>query len=188
MVNRQGCTLPGKTWEESVASFKRTGQWTDVTTGHASNADVVVMKPGKNGDGLYALCVGTARRGLAPCMPTWCSPIYNETNTFWELKLASSPAGVMDYARQKAEKDIENACKLLEALPQNANRQGLEGLAAQAQAEYSNGRVVEGLSDRAQALPVWAKATRSYTRAQVRAMQVVDAIEPPPTRPEDFGV
>ena len=54
MINRQGCTLPAKTWKESVAFFKKTGQWTNVTTGHASNADVVVMKPGKNGEGIYA--------------------------------------------------------------------------------------------------------------------------------------
>jgi hypothetical protein len=188
MVNRQGCTLPAKTWKESVAYFKRTGQWTDVTTGHASNADVVVMKPAKDGNGLYALCVGTARRGLAPCMPTWCSPIYNETNTFWELKLADTPAGVMEYARQKAQLDIERACQMLASLPQDQNHQPLETLLAHAQAEFNQGIAVEEQSGKGEPLRGLSRATRCYTRAQVRAMQVAEAIQPPPSRPQDFGL
>lgn len=187
MINRQSCTLPAETWKESVAYFKRTGEWTNVTTGHASNADVVVMKPGKDGEGLYAMCVGTAKRGLAPCMPTWCSPIYNETNTFWELKLAENPAGVADYARQKAQQDIQQACTLIENLSQqSAAGQYLASLLEQAQREYSTGMAIESQAA-GQAGPAgWAKATRFYTRAEVRAMQVIEAIEPPPANPEQI--
>ncbi len=187
MVNRKGCTLPAETWKESVAYFKRTGEWTNVTTGHASNADVVVMKPGKNGEGLYAMCVGTAKRGLAPCMPTWCSPIYNETNTFWELKLAENPARVAEYARQKAQQDIQRACTLIETLPQQTKAgQYLTSLLEQAQREYNTGMAVEQQAA-GQAGPAgWAKATRFFTRAEVRAMQVVEAIEPPPANPEQI--
>src|SRR5574339_513930 len=110
MVNRQGCTLPAETWKESVAYFKKTGQWTNVTTGHASNADVVVMKPMRGDQGRYALCVGTAKRGLAPCMPTWCSPLFNETNAYWEVQLASTPEGVTQAAWVKACEYISQAC------------------------------------------------------------------------------
>jgi hypothetical protein len=189
MVNRQGCTLPVKTWKESVAYFKQTGEWTNVTTGHASNADVVVMKPSKNGDGLYAMCVGTAKRGLAPCMPTWCSPVYNETNTFWELRLADNPATIAEYARQKALQNIKLANDLLETqFKQQPAYQFLISLLEQAQQEYAAGSAIEPQTGEQTGLNIWAKATRCYTRAQVRAMQVVETIQPPPSKPEDFGV
>ncbi len=123
-------------------------------------------------------------------MPTWCSPIYNETNTFWELKLAESPAEVVEYARQKAEKDLARACQIIERLPRNAVREPLETLVNQAQSELGQGLSLEAKASTGgtAALPVWAKAARCFTRVQVRAMQVVEAIEPPPSKPEDFGV
>lgn len=189
MLNRKGCTLPAKTWEGSVAYFKKTGEWTDVTTGHASNADVVVMKPGTNGDGLYALCVGTAKRGLAPCMPTWCSPIYNETNTYWELQLAETPAKMAGYARQKAQEYIRYAEELMVG-PQNdgINTSYLSGLITQSMSEFDLGLSLESKSAEQFNAGDWAKITRCFTRAQVRALQVIEAIEVPPSTPEQFGV
>ena len=123
-------------------------------------------------------------------MPTWCSPIYNETNTFWEVKLAPSPAGVAEYARQKAEQDLARACQLIERLPQNSARGRLEMLINQAQSEMGQGLSLEARARNGgtAALREWAKATRCFTRAQVRAMQVVEAVEPPPSSPEHFGV
>lgn len=187
MVNRQGCTLPAKTWKESVASFKKTGQWTNVTTGHASNADVVVTKPERGDEGRYALCVGTVKRGLAPCMPTWCSPIFNETNAYWEVQLAATPAGVTKFARQKAAAYIDQACGLLTALDkQDPAYEALEGILAQAEKEFRMGNTGESTND--MELSQWAKATRAYTRAQVRALQVIQGLHPAPEKPEDFGV
>lgn len=187
MVNRQGCTLPAKTWKESVAYFKQTGEWTNVTTGHASNADVVVTKPDRGDQGIYALCVGTAKRGLAPCMPTWCSPIFNETNAYWEVQLASTPEAVTKSARQKADEYIEQACSLLTEVDQSdPARKPLEDLMVQAEKEFNRGVIIESAKN--VGLSQWAKSTRAYTRAQVRALQVIQALRPAPTTPSEFGI
>jgi hypothetical protein len=187
MINRQGCTLPAEPWKESVAYFKKTGQWTNVTTGHASNADVVVTKPDRGNHGRYALCVGTAKRGLAPCMPTWCSPIFNETNAYWEVQLASSPEEVTKCARQKASEYIDQACHLFTELdPHDPAYKPLQSLLSKAEEEFNLGNHDESGSNIE--LSQWAKATRSYTRAQVRALQVIQALLPVPETPEDFDV
>ena len=187
MVNRQGCTLPAKTWKESVEYFKKTGQWTNVTTGHASNADVVVTRPVRGDHGRYALCIGTAKRGLAPCMPTWCSPIFNETNAYWEVQLASTPGDVAKYAGQKAAEYIDQACALLADLdPQDPAHTPLEELMAQAEYEFKTGSMNESTSN--PDLSQSAKSTRAFTRAQVRALQVIQALQPAPETPADFGI
>ncbi len=187
MVNCQGCTLPAKTWKEFVDYFKKTGQWTNVTTGHASNADVVVTKPERGDQGRYALCVGTAKRGLAPCMPTWCSPIFNETNAYWEVQLASTPGDVAKYAGQTAAKYIEQACNLLASLDmQDPAYKPLEELMAQAESEFEIGSANEFTND--PGLSQSAKSTRAFTRAQVRALQVIQALRPVPETPADFGM
>ncbi len=185
MVNRQGCTLPAKTWKESVAYFKKTGEWTNVTTGHASNADVVVTRPARGDQGRYALCVGTAKRGLAPCMPTWCSPIYNETNAYWEVRLASTPEGVAHSAGQMAAEYLEQAHSLLTGLGrQDPAYPPLANLLTQAEKEFKMGS--DPVSDSRP--EYWAKATRAYTRAQVRALQVIQALHPTLQTPAEFGI
>lgn len=187
MVNRQGCTLPAETWKESVAYFKKTAQWANVTTGHASNAAVVVMEPVPGDQGRYAFCVGTAKRGLAPCMPTWCSPIYNETNAFWELQLAATPEGVAQSAWKKACEYVEQACSLLSRLDQqDPATEPLKDILSQAEKEFQVGDLIQ--SESGMAPSRWAKATRAFTRAQVRALQVIQALEPAPNNPEDFGL
>ena len=187
MVNRQSCTLPAKTWKESVDYFKKTGQWTNVTTGHASNADVVVTKPARGDQGRYALCIGTAKRGLAPCMPTWCSPIFNETNAYWEVQLASTPKDVAKCAGQKAAEYIEQACNLLADLDvKDPAYEPLEELMAQAESEFEIGFLNESNID--PDLSQFAKSTRAFTRAQVRALQVIQALQPSPATPADFGI
>jgi hypothetical protein len=34
----------------------------------------------------------------------------------------------------------------------------------------------------------WAKATRTFNRAQVQALQVIQALEPAPNKPEALGL
>jgi hypothetical protein len=187
MINRQGCTLPAETWKESVAYFKKTGQWSNITTGHASNADVVVMKPIRGDLGRYAFCVGTAIRGLAPCMPTWCSPIFNETNAFWEVQLAAAPEGIAQSAWEKACEYVEQACSLFSQLgQQDPAYEPLKDLLSQAGKDVQIGNLIR--SESGMMPSHWAKATRAFTRAQVRALQVIQALEPAPNKPEDFGL
>ena len=192
MVNRHGFPLPKPTWKETVKFFNQSGSWGEISTGHASNADVVVMKPDTDGQGIYAMCVGPAARGLAPVMPTWCSPIYKETNTFWELNLAPTPAEMVNESRKTAQQNLQNALVEWNKLDNaDAARSFFAGFLDISRAEYAKGQALEAsalsnpLTDQVYLL---AKALRAYTRAQVRANQVLDALYPPPSKPGDFGI
>jgi hypothetical protein len=192
MLNRQRYLLPKPTWKETVASFNQTGSWGDISTGHASNADVVVMKPDADGQGLYAMCVGAAARGLVPVMPTWCSPIYNETNTFWELKLTPDPVKMVNEACKTAHHNIRKAQTVWDELANmDSARLFLADFLGLSRAEYEKGQALEVLAfanPGTDQICTLAKALRAYTRAQVRANQVIDALCPPPTKPGDFGI
>jgi hypothetical protein len=192
MVNRQGCQLPKPTWKETVAYFNQSGSWGDISTGHASNADVVVMKPDSFGQGIYAMCVGPAGRGLTPVMPTWCSPIYNETNTFWEIKLTFEPEDLVHEAGATSRQNIQKAQAEWNRLSEtDPVRPYLARLLALSRAEHAKGLAFEDIATSAsgegRVYPL-AKALRAYTRAQVRATQVIETICPPPAKPEEFGV
>ena len=118
-------------------------------------------------------------------MPTWFSPIYNETNAYWEVQLAATPEAVAQSAGILAREYIEQARGLLSELDQQSpSYLPLEGLLAQAGQEFEKGNAPD--SDVSSAH--WAKATRAFTRAQVRALQVIQALCPAPASPSDFGV
>ena len=120
-------------------------------------------------------------------MPTWCSPIFNETNAYWEVQLASTPEEVAQSARQKAKVYIDRACSLFTELDQHDPAyKPLECLLAKAEEEFNLGNRVESAGSKG--LSQWAIATRAYTRAQVRALQVIQALDPAPEKPEDFNV
>jgi hypothetical protein len=191
MLNRQGRRLPQPTWKETVAAFNHSGSWGEITTGHASNADVVVMKPARDGGGRYALCVGPVARGLAPVMPTWCSPIYDETNTFWELTLAPSPQELVAQAHQSACEDARRAQDELSQLAEtDPIGPWLGARLEQSWQALEQGQTLESVAKEntgREAVYLLAKAARAYTRAQVRARQVSEMLCPPPSRPEDFG-
>ena len=62
----------------------------------------------------------------------------------------------------------------------------LEELMAQAEFEFEIGSVNESTND--PDLSQSAKSTRAFTRAQVRALQVIQALRPVPETPADFGM
>ncbi|NIO07071.1 MAG: hypothetical protein GTO40_03405, partial [Deltaproteobacteria bacterium] len=133
------------------------------------------MKP-ENGDGgRYLLSVGTAKRGLTPNGSFWAgfNPIYAETNAFMELTLASSPKGVTEDAKENAQKYITTAMAELEKLNEvDAAFVPLKALLDRAQSELERGSTHESAAQQADeraAIYDWARATRAYTRAQVRA-------------------
>lgn len=105
-IYRQSGTVPEGDWGKITKTYNKTGKWGRITVGHASNALVTLMKPRSDGTGTYSLCVGSAARGLAPMGPTFCTPIHNETNAFWELELADDPLAAMHKARARAEEDL----------------------------------------------------------------------------------
>ncbi|MFC1960312.1 hypothetical protein ACFLYO_06350 [Chloroflexota bacterium] len=166
------------------------GEWGDISCGNATNALVVVTKPS---EGLFAHCVGSARRGMSPMSPkTFANPIYDETNAFWELKLENTPEAITQYAREKAGEFIQLSQEQLATVEiTGPARDRLKSLLARAEQEMEAGIACEADASTDQAsTPVyeWARATRAYTRAQVRARQVVNTLTPPPTSPEDLNV
>ena len=191
MLYRRSGTLPPGNWKDIVATYNKTGEWGEVSTGNPSNAVVAVMKPAKGDDGIYAVCAGTARRGLAPSSPTTCNPIYNETNAFLELKLAANPGQLTEATRLRAQELIQKATRTLsKARFSEKTRKPLDELLARAQEELADGKRHEKAAQQAaadKAVYDWARATRAHTRAQVRALQVYEALVPPPNKPEDLG-
>lgn len=181
-VYRKSGSFPPGTLKEIRKRYAKTGEWGEYSIGHATNALVAVMKPHNGSEGLYALCVGPAARGLTPNSPTRATPIHGETNAFWEITLADSPVKVAAVARQRAQEFIQQASsqvsKLnttdaafapLKELLDFAKRELDNGITHEAAAQLTIGN--EGVSE-------WARATRAFTRAQVRALQVRQALVP----------
>jgi hypothetical protein len=178
MMYRMDGKLPEGSFDKIVKDYKKTGNWGEVTTAHASNAITAVMKPS---DGLFSLCTGPAKAGMKPLLPGSILPIYGETNAFFEIKLEETPEAMIGYAKEKAELFISQAEALLEAVSFNENTMNmLKSYLATAKEEYSKGLTKE--SD----LYAIAKTLRALTRTQVRARQVINAINPPPTSPEEL--
>jgi hypothetical protein len=168
--------IPGGTWKEKVAGYKQRGDWGEPVTGHAGNALVAVMKPERGDEGIYALCVGPALRGLTGHAPyPHSGPIYNETNCFWELKLAADPGGVMVHARARAEQYLVQAEAWMQASPlESPTRAYRQKLLEQARAHLQEGqKQAAGANQPERAIYATSRATREYCRAQVRAQQVV---------------
>jgi hypothetical protein len=70
--------------------------------------------------------------------------------------------------------------------PHDPAYEPLESLLAKADEEFNLGNLDESANHIESSQ--WAKATRAYTRAQVRALQVIQALHPAPDKPQDFGV
>ena len=178
MMYRIGGKLPEGPFDKIVKDYQKTGNWGEVTTAHASNAITTVMKPS---DGLFSLCTGPAKAGMKPLLPGSIIPIYREANAFFEIKLDETPEDMIGYAKEKAELFISEAEELYSTVSFNENTMNmLKTHLAIAREEYSKGlSESSGIYDTARAL-------RAFTRAQVRARQVINAINPPPTSPEEL--
>jgi hypothetical protein len=193
MMYRRSGALPPGSWDEITAVYKARGQWGEISAGHAGNALVAVTKPHDGDAGIYALCASTAARGLTPNTPNPSGgPIHGETNAFWELRLASHPAGVAAHAKLRAREFIAQARRDVAALQGSTPaHERLQGLLEIALSEFTRGEGYEDSAERlagADSIYDWARATRAFTRAQVRALQVHQALVPPPSRPEDLGL
>ena len=178
MMYRIGGKLPEGPFDKIVKDYQKTGNWGEVTTAHASNAITAVMKPS---DGLFSLCTGPAKAGMKPLLPGSILPIYRETNAFFEIKLEETPDDMLIHARDQAQLFISEAEALLGNVSYTENTMKmLKSYLSQAREEYSKG--LSQCSD----LYDTAKSLRAFTRAQVRARQVINAISPPPASPDDL--
>ncbi len=194
MIYRKSGVMPEGTWKKNASIWRKTGEWGEISGANASNGTIGIMKPDNGDQGRYAFCIGQATRGIAPTSPFFASfnPIYGETNAFWELRLASSPEEVTDHAWRKAAEDIRTASEALSNLLTNVDAayKPLKDLLDRAEREFERGehfKVSIGRETGENAIYILARATRAFTRAQVRARQVSNALVPPPRTPEDLG-
>jgi hypothetical protein len=186
-VYRRSGILPEGSFEEITKSYKRNGEWGEVTTGHAGNAIVVFMKPS---EGTYSAYVGPAARGLTAHAPyPHCGPVYGETNAGWEIRLGSTPIEVMQSAAKKAQDRLQEAEELLSrcgSAEPDAWLERMQGLLDQAHAEDQRGQQIQaetaGLTGR-EAIYQISAATRRFNSAQVHASQVIHMIVPPARLP-----
>lgn len=168
-IYRTSGSIPEGDWQQVSKAYAEE-KW-NPAVGNSSNALVVIMKPE---DGIYMHCVGEAARGLAPMSTKNSSPLYNETNAFWEINLKGSLMEIVAQARNVAEDDIQTGLAYLERLQgQESIGARLQDLIQTAQAELSQGDLHQPQSNDVYA---WARALRAFTRAQVRARQVINTL------------
>lgn len=108
-IYRTSGTMPQGDFKTSKKRYVRDGSWGQISAAHASNALVVVMKPD---EGLYSLCTGPAIRGAASISPDLAISIWNERNSFWDIRLLDTPAQMVESARVLAKKLADEACDI----------------------------------------------------------------------------
>ncbi|MCB9796409.1 MAG: hypothetical protein H6741_27245 [Alphaproteobacteria bacterium] len=169
---RTGGRLPEGDFQALRKAFMKTGDWPEgarVSTAHASNALSVLMKPSA---GRYELCTGPALRGPAPMNPVTITPLWGETNTFWSLELGDGPEQTLSQAEAEARRLLGEAERALAGLPAGAvARESLASTLGLGQAALAEGELASGEDARAR-----GRRLRAWTRAQVRARQVTEAL------------
>ena len=103
-IYRISGSIPQGDWKEIAKAYTEE-QW-QPAVGNASNALVVIMKPE---DGVYMHCIGEVKRGLAPMSAKNSSPLYDETNAFWEINLTGTLADMLHHAGSCAKFNIQQA-------------------------------------------------------------------------------
>jgi hypothetical protein len=178
MMYRMEGKIPEGPYDKIVKNYQKTGDWGEVSAAHASNALTTVMKPS---DGLYSLSTGPAKKGMTPLLPGSTLPIYNETNSFYEIKLEDTPDRLLNYAKLRAEEFISKAEEVLCGAELDEKSIVLyNSYLEEAKKHFTSGAEVGG------DIYATAKAIRAYTRAQVKARQVINAFNSPPTSPEEL--
>jgi len=183
MVYRQSGEMPAGSRNE-IQRLWQAGQPWNSSTAHRANAFTVVMNPRRGEDGAYFGCVGPGNRAVQPRGPEHGYYYFDETNAFWELRLRKRPIEVLHAALDTATADLKRATQLSVGVGNShPGAAQFDGWITEAGAELQRARalVAEGLpKDRDAALAQISRALRCATRAQVRARQVGDAVEPPP--------
>jgi hypothetical protein len=185
---RQDHPIPSMDLKELRKTYDQ-GEWGDISPANATNALVVITKPS---EGYFTHCVGPARRGMAPMSPkTFANPIYAETNTFWDLKLEDTPEAISDFAKKVAGEALDTAqTEISSQVISEASAQRLNQLLETASEEFGAGQDFETSAKSktgSEAVYDWAKATRAFTRSQVRARQVINTLIPTPSTTKEFA-
>lgn len=174
---RTGGDIPPGDFHDVSARWNAGEQW-DCSPAHRSNAFTVVMRPNAENTGVYRGCVGPAERSLNCRDPGHGYYYHDETNAFWELTLAASPLEVAAHAERVAEEGILAASEALrefDGCP--SGKAELQRLLSMGEAELASGKRSGFDPDAPDALlATLSRKVRAFTRAQVRANQVTEAV------------
>ena len=173
------------------------GGW-DAKICRPTNSWVSVVLPDDADKGLVHICTGPAGRVIHSSMASDGNTMHSNyqyidgTHTFFKLSLAADPKAVVEEAKKTAKKSIATAYKeFMQLQYTDTGYAFLNDLYNLANAEYYQGcdalnRAL--LTDGNGAMTYFSKAATAFTRCQAHAMQVHEALVPPPTSPSDLGL
>jgi hypothetical protein len=168
---KESGNIPDGDWKKIIWDYKKHGKWGRASTGNAMNGLLGILKPD---EGIYAICVGEASRGLAPTSPLFGSsnPMYGETNAFWEIKLTDDPKSAVAYAREKAEELLNEANKIFTHKNDSVSENSAALLKKAIQCK-EEGNAFEKMKEGMSNLNVLSKIMRLYTKAQIYSQQFI---------------
>jgi len=190
VVYRQVEDIPYTSLQTAADKFRFTDEFWAWNTGRGRQAFVATMKPDKRGFGLYLGGIGQLSRKAMTAEQFNLYP--DQTFTQWQITLAKSPSTVVANAKDTAWWDVTYANQQFAKLSRaDAVYSELSRLLNESAIEMQKGNYYLGLVAKSQGNEViynQSKALRSFTRAQVRAKQVLEALVPPPETPADLGL
>lgn len=178
-VFRKGPDLGAQTWAEAEEALNKGKDLSCPSAAHRLNAFVAAGTPA---DRLYAAAIGpVTHRSVSPNRPGHGFFIFDETNAYWEINLADTIPALLAAARQKAS---ELASEAERALAQSSLPPRTQGRFARLYKDIQTGTACEHPRDSGSitddhVLAEASKCLRHYTRAQVRARQILQAFSPP---------
>jgi len=173
------------------------GGW-DAKICRPSNGWVSVPAPDDGDEGVVNICTGPAGRVIHSSQASDGStmrtnyPFVGGTHTFYQLQLAGDPKAVAQAAKRTAKDYIATAYAEFMKLKLTDEGYGvLSDIYSLANAEYyqgsdylDKGRLTAGN----ESIKYFGQAATAFTRAQAHAMQVYEALVPPPSSPSDLGL
>ena len=196
MVSRFSGNAPAyPTLEEADRAYYKTqGKDWDNKMCNLENGVVGIMLPDNGPGGLYYVASGCPARIAYPLLPYGHYYRIEPVFSYYQLKLASNPQQTVKAAKDRAQYELYYANQELRKLSYaDCAYAPLDKIFNKAATEwhkalYYEDHVQGNRAKETQAVYLWAKALRAYTRCQALAKEVYNALLPPATKPEDLGL
>lgn len=148
-------------------------EWPSSTT-HRLNAFTAVIAPDRGDQGVYLGCIGPGAGRALMHTPGHGYCYYDEPNEFWQIRLAATPVEMVQSAGELAEELMTKATNAIMASRPSLFPSALEMLEkvhdrAAGDLGWARGELSAPKGD----VATLARALRGFTRAQVRAQQIL---------------
>ena len=173
------------------------GGW-DAKICRPTNSWVSVAIPDDGDKGVAHICTGPAGRVIHSSMASNGEEMrstyqfINGTHTFFKLRLAADPLAVVKDAQKSARDCIATAYgELMHLDLTSPGYPALNELYSLANSELYMGNKAFNkarLADKNEQLVLYSEAATYFSRCQAHALQVYEALVPPPTSPSDMGL